>query len=138
MEARQTSNGQAALRNGEGLMIEPELLEAAVQVVVAALAPRPSPIAGQKASPGPMLTVAQTAALMGISRMTVIRKADAGELPCVVINRGTRQKMRRFPRAAIEQLAAGRITEGQADLKEYTTRWLADIAGRRDPAAVEP
>jgi excisionase family DNA binding protein len=84
-----------------------------------------------------MLTVAQTAALMGISRMTVIRKADAGELPCVVINRGTRQKMRRFPRAAIEQLAAGRITEGQADLKEYTTRWLADIAGRRDPAAVD-
>jgi excisionase family DNA binding protein len=83
-----------------------------------------------------MLTVAQTATLLGISRMTVIRKADAGELPCVVINRGTRQKMRRFPRAAIEQLAAGGITNGQADLKEYTTRWLADVAGRTGPAAV--
>jgi excisionase family DNA binding protein len=111
-------------------------VEAAVQLVMAALASRPSPGPGQKSSPGPMLTVAQTAALMGISRMTVIRKADAGELPCVVINRGTRQKMRRFPRAAIELLAAGGIADGQADLKEYTTRWLAYVAGRRGPAAV--
>jgi hypothetical protein len=38
--------------------------------------------------------------------MTAIRKADAGELPCVVMSRGTRPKTRRFPRAAIEELAA--------------------------------
>ena len=74
---------------------------------------------------------------MGISRMTVIRKADAGELPCIVINRGTRQKMRRFPRAAIEQLAAGGIASGQADLKEYTACWLADVAARIGPPGVE-
>jgi excisionase family DNA binding protein len=137
MEARQTSSGQTALRNGEGLVIEPEVLEAAVQLVAAALAPRSSPAPAQKASPGPMLTVGQTAALMGISRMTVIRKADAGELPCIVINRGTRQKMRRFPRAAIEQLAAGGIASGQADLKEYTACWLADVAARTGPPGAE-
>jgi Helix-turn-helix domain len=115
-------------------MPESEVLEAAVRAVVAALTPRPSPAALQETSPGPMQTVAQTATLLGISRMTVIRKADGGALPCVVINRGTRQKMRRFPRAAIEQLAAGEIDNGQADLKDYTTRWLADVAGRRGPA----
>ncbi len=53
-----------------------------------------------------MLTVGQAAALMGTSRTTVIRKADAGELPCVIVSRGSRQKMRRFPRALIEDLAA--------------------------------
>jgi excisionase family DNA binding protein len=137
MEARQTPNGQAALRSGEGLVIEPEVLEAAVQLVAAALAPRPSPAPAQEPSPGPMLTVGQTAALMGISRMTVIRKADAGELPCIVISRGTRQKMRRFPRAAIEQLAAGGIASEQADLKEYTACWLADVAVRIGPPGAE-
>jgi len=73
----------------------------------------------------PMLTVQQTAALLGMSRMTVIRKADAGELPCVVVSRGTRQKMRRFPRAAIEELAGSGGGGAQVDLPEYTASWLA-------------
>jgi excisionase family DNA binding protein len=79
-----------------------------------------------------MLTVKQAAALMGMSRMTVIRKADAGELPCVVVSRGTRQKMRRFPRAPIEELAARGGTSARADLKEYTAQWLASIVVRTD------
>lgn len=68
-------------------------------------APRPNFSCEPSAAPRPMLTVAQTAALLGVSRMTVIRKADSGELPCVVISRGTKQKMRRFPRTPIENLA---------------------------------
>lgn len=88
-------------------MIESEVLEAAVRAVVVALAARESLATVQESAPKPMLTVAETAGLLGITRMTVIRKADAGELPCVVINQGTRQKLRRFPRAVIEQLAAG-------------------------------
>ena len=61
---------------------------------------RPTAAPAQEAGPSPMLTVKQAAALMGMSRTTVIRKADAGELPCVVVSHGARKKMRRVPRAA--------------------------------------
>ncbi len=110
--------------------VPPDVLEAVVRAVAAALAPQPAAeLQRADAGPSPMLTVKQTAALMGMSRMTVIRKADAGELPCVVVCRGARQKMRRFPAAAIEELAA-RGTRGQVDLKEYTAQWLASVADR--------
>ncbi len=79
-----------------------------------------------------MLSVAQTAALLGISRMTVIRKADTGELPCVVVSRGTHQKLRRFPRAMIEYLVAGGGAD--TDLKDCAARWLASVASRRGTA----
>jgi excisionase family DNA binding protein len=110
--------------------VPPEALEAVVRMLMTVMAPRPAPTAAQLADPSPMLTVTQTAALMGVSRMTVIRRADAGELPCVVVSRGTRQKMRRFPRAPIEELAARAGTDGQTDLKEYTSQWLATVAAR--------
>jgi helix-turn-helix protein len=64
--------------------------------------------AAREGNPGPRLSGAQTAHLLGISRMTVIRKADTGELPCVVVNRGKQRKMRRFPRQFIEDMALGR------------------------------
>jgi len=108
--------------------VTPDVLEAAVQLVMAALTPLPAPAPAQDTGPAPMLTVKQTAALVGMSRMTVIRKADAGELPCVVVSQGKRQKMRRFPRAPIEELAARGGTTEQSDLKEYTARWLATLA----------
>ncbi len=113
-------------------MVTPEALEAVVRVLITLLATLATPAAAQNAGPSPMLTVKQTAALMGMSRMTVIRKADAGELPCVVISRGTRQKMRRFPRAPIEELAKRGGAGAQADLKEYTAQWLASIAAQTD------
>jgi hypothetical protein len=65
---------------------------------------------------------------MGVSRMTVIRLADAGELPCVVVCRGAQQKLRRFPRAPIEELAARGGAGALVDLKEFTAQWLARIA----------
>ena len=80
-------------------------------------------------NPRAMLTVSQTAEILGLSRMTVTRKADAGELPCLVVTRGTRQKLRRFPRPLIEALAAGG-QGGQSDLADCTARWLAFVAGR--------
>jgi excisionase family DNA binding protein len=108
----------------------PEVLEAAIRALIAALAAPPADATPQDTGPPPMLTVQQTAALMGMSRMTVIRKADADELPCVVVCRGTRQKMRRFPRAAIEELAARGGASGHGDLKDYTAQWLAAAASR--------
>ena len=65
--------------------------------------------------------------------MTVIRKADAGELPCMLVRRGTRQKMRRFPRAAIEDLAANGGSGAQVELNEYTASWLAAHAAGPGP-----
>src|SRR5258707_11284540 len=111
----------------------PDVLEAAVRVAMAMLGPRTVSTRPQGACPLPMLTVKQTAALMGMSRMTVIRKADAGELPCVVVSRGARQTMRRFPRAAIEELAARGGGSAQVDLKEYTAQWLASALSPPDP-----
>ena len=75
----------------------------------------------------PMLTVAQTAALLGASRTTVIRKADAGELPCVVVSRGHRKKMRRFPQALIEDLALYAGGPSETDLRELATEWLGSV-----------
>ncbi len=113
--------------------VPPQVLEAVVRAVAAALAPQPPAAgaapAGQEAGPAPMLTVKQTAALLGLSRMTVIRKADAGELPCVVVCRGRRQKLRRFPKAPVEELAA-RGAGAQVDLKQFTDRWLASMAAQ--------
>jgi len=80
--------------------------------------------------PSGMLSVSQAAVLLGVSRMTITRRADAGELPCVVVSRGTRQKLRRFPRAMIEYLAARGGIGTEADLKDCTARWLATVADR--------
>ena len=107
-----------------------ELAEAFARVAMVMLATRHADPPTHAGHPSPMLTVSQAAALMGMSRTTVIRKADAGELPCVIVSRGTRKTMRRFPRAAIEELAAHGSGAAQVDLREYTTRWLAQAAAR--------
>jgi excisionase family DNA binding protein len=78
-----------------------------------------------------MLTVAQTAAILGVSRMTVIRKADSGELPCVVISRGKRKTMRRFPKAFVKELAL-RAAPGRPELKDVAADWLSSIANGDD------
>lgn len=74
-----------------------------------------------------MLTVAQTAELLGTSRTTIIRKADAGELPCIVVSRGRKQKMRRFPKALIEELALRAGGAYETDLRELATQWLESV-----------
>lgn len=106
-----------------------DLVEAFARVAMVMLARHPDP-PPRPEHPSPMLTVRQVAALMGMSRTTVIRKADAGELPCVIVSRGTRKTMRRFPRAAIEELIACGGGTAQVDLREYTTQWLAAAAAR--------
>lgn len=111
---------------------------AAILRAIAVMLARP-PAAGGQAAPAPpaMLTVAQTAALLRVSRMTVIRKADCGELPCLIVNREPRQKLRRFLRALIEDLVAGGVFGPAAELKDCTAQWLAEIAARRADARTE-
>jgi len=101
------------------------MVTAVTRAVIAVLTWQVGAVRHQAKSPSSMLTVAQAAALMGMSRTTVIRKADAGELPCVVVSRGTRQKMRRFPRAFIEDLAARGGLGAETDLGDYAARWHA-------------
>jgi len=118
-------------------VIDSHLLQAFAGVVTTLLASLSARPPVRPCGAMPMLTVQQTAALLGMSRMTVIRKADAGQLPCVVVSRGTRQKMRRFPRAAIEELATNGGGGAQVELTEYTAGWLAANAARPDPHACE-
>jgi predicted DNA-binding transcriptional regulator AlpA len=81
--------------------------DAIVQLLASIIASQIKLPAEPHNEPGSMLTVTQTAALLGVSRMTIIRKANAGDLPCIVVTRGSRNTIRRFPRKFIEDLAAG-------------------------------
>lgn len=97
-----------------------EAMQTLVQLLAVILsASRASLASDSRRGPGPMLTVAQTATLLGVSRMTVTRKADSGELPCVIMRRGNQKKMRRFPRALIEDLASHAARVGDEELQEY-------------------
>ena len=100
----------------------PDPADTVLQLLAAALASRlTTSHASQDHGPQPMLTVAQTAALLGVSRTTVIRMADAGQLPCVVVARGGKKKTRRFPRSFIEELILGK--NSSASPEEYTSQW---------------
>lgn len=101
-----------------------------IQLLTAIVESRSPSAPGPGAATGPMLTVAQTAALLGISRTTVIRKADAGDLPCVVVSQGTRKKMRRFPLALVEDLALHAGGGEQTDLRQYAASWLASVSAQ--------
>jgi excisionase family DNA binding protein len=81
-----------------------------------------------------MLTVAQAAALLGTSRTTIIRMADAGELPCVVMSQGKRKKMRRFPQSLVEGLALRAGGSVQTELRQYSADWLASVTDPAKPA----
>jgi excisionase family DNA binding protein len=109
-------NGINAFEGAAGPRLEEstadaESMESLIRLLSAAIAMRFRANAALDSHPAPMLTVAQAADLLRVSRMTVIRKADAGELPCVVINSGKRKKLRRFPRQFIEDLALGVASE---------------------------
>ena len=119
---RSISNVFAPDANRGTASLEP--MELLVELVAAVVATRSADRSARSDDPQPMLTVAQTAKALGVSRMTVIRKADSGELPCVVVSRGERKKMRRFPRVLIEELASC----GSGGLGELTTRWLSSVA----------
>src|ERR1022692_3654276 len=103
--ARGPGDSPVPLNGHEDGVQDTEALDVVVQLLAAFLESRNHQTARQGTAPQHMLTVAQTAALLGTSRATIIRKADAGELPCVVVSRGKKQKMRRFPQALIEDLA---------------------------------
>ena len=91
-------------------------LDVVLQLLAALLESHNQQATRRDTAPQPMLTVAQAASLLGISRTTIIRKAEAGELPCVVVSRGHKKKMRRFPQSLIEDLALRAGGASETDL----------------------
>jgi excisionase family DNA binding protein len=116
------------------------LLSGALEAVIRALAgaltaggPRPAQ-SGSPTGDRPLLDLEETAELLGVSRMTVARMADEGQLPSVVIRRGRVQKTRRIPRAFVDRMVADASAGAQVDLEEYAAVWLAEHA--RAPSGI--
>ncbi len=111
------------------------VLEAVTRALVGILAAAHAP-PGQAAGPAgdtPLLDVEQTADLLRVSRMTVIRMADQGQLPAIVVRRGKVQKIRRIPRAFVERMIADAAAGTQVDMDKYAAAWLAEHARRQAP-----
>ena len=81
-----------------------------------------------------LLAPQQVADLMGISRNTVDRLVEDGELPGIVIREGSRQRMVRVPKAFVLKLLRDLNKGARISLRDYTARWQAEVAGQA-PAA---
>jgi excisionase family DNA binding protein len=115
----------------------PGVLEAVIRALAAALATGSAQPTqpGEPADDKPLLDLEETAELLGVSRMTVARMADEGRLPSVVIRRGRVQKIRRIPRAFVDQMIADACAGAQVDMEEYAAAWLARDAHAAGDAA---
>ena len=108
----------------------PGVLEAVIRALTVALT-RGGTRSASSADPAvdkPLLDLEETAGLLGVSRMTVARMADEGQLPSVVIRRGRVQKIRRIPRTFVDRIVADACAGAEVDLEEYTASWLAEHA----------
>jgi excisionase family DNA binding protein len=111
----------------ESSAIGPDILATVVAALTTALIPHTQAFTeGRHKAQGEapdLLTVGGAAALLRCSRETIRRKAESGELPCIVVSRGKRKKSRRFNGHMIHALAAYRGEE--ADLGVIARQWLA-------------
>jgi len=104
-----------------------DALTRALAGVLAAAAETPDRTADH-ADDNQLLDVTQAAELLGVSRSTVIRLADEGQLPAIVIRTGKVQKTRRIPRAFVERMITDAAAGRHVDMDTYTTAWLAEHA----------
>jgi len=87
----------------------------------------------------PLVDLKEAARLLRVSRMTVTRLCESGRLPCVVVARGGRQKLRRVPRAFIDAVAAHALAAGgEVDLADFASAWLARRGGAGAATAYAP
>jgi excisionase family DNA binding protein len=105
-------------------------IEAAMRLLTAALiAARADSVEhSDSVAVAPLLDVAETARLLKVSRMTVVRLIDERRIPAVIVRRGGSQKIRRIPRAFILRLLADANAGAQVDVDQLTTAWLAEMA----------
>ncbi len=118
-------------------VLPPGVLEAVTRALADILAAAVAPPGQATGSAGdtPLIDAEQTAELLGVSRMTVIRMADEGQLPAIVVRRGKVQKIRRIPRAFVERLIADVAAGAQVDVDTYAAAWLAEHAPSQEPPA---
>jgi excisionase family DNA binding protein len=127
-------NAAAVVAPLEGT-VSPEVFEAAVRAVAAALSPRRTLVSPAVQDGGgedrpPLLSPPEAGKMLGVSRNTIDRMVADRELPSIVLREGARQRVVKIPRAFLEQLL-GDLTAGvQVSLKDYTARWLASVAAR--------
>jgi excisionase family DNA binding protein len=77
-----------------------------------------------------LLAPRQVADLLGISRNTVDRMAEDGELPSVVMREGSRQRMIRIPKAFVLQMLRDLNKGARISLRDYAASWSASVTGQ--------
>lgn len=120
----------------EGSAVPEALLEAVIRGVTQALyghGPQQAATAeAEDSRPDlpPLLAPQQVADLLGVSRNTVDRMAEDGELPSVVLREGSRQRMIRVPKAFVLQMLRDLNKGARISLKDYAARWSASVVGQ--------
>lgn len=111
-----------------GAVLPPGVLEAVTRALAGLLAVAVVP-PGQMTGPADdvqLIDVDQAAELLRVSRMTVIRLVDEGQLPAIIVRRGKVQKLRRIPMAFVERMIADAATGAKVDMGQYAAAWLAE------------
>jgi excisionase family DNA binding protein len=131
-------------RAAQDAAVPEDLLEAVVRAVTGVFAVRFREAPGPDVDDGrpdlpPLLAPQQAADLLGISRNTVDRMVDDGDLPFVPLRAGARQRMVRIPKAFVLAMLAD-LNAGRSipSLREYAARWQASVTGTAPAAALEP
>jgi excisionase family DNA binding protein len=83
-----------------------------------------------------LLAPQQVADLMGISRNTVDRLVEDGELPGIVIREGSRQRMVRVPKAFVLKLLRDLNKGARISLRDYAASWQGEVAGQAAAAGL--
>jgi excisionase family DNA binding protein len=109
---------------------EPGLLQAMLRALLAEVQAtrQPSEQDDDRADLPPLLSPIQVGKLMGVSRNTVDRMVEDGELPSVVLREGSRQRMVRVPKAFVLQMLRDLNKGARITLKDYAARWSASVA----------
>jgi excisionase family DNA binding protein len=127
----------------QGNTVHEDLLEAIIRAVTEAfvgqpgrLREQPKALEDDRPDLPALLAPQQVADLMGISRNTVDRMVDDGELPGIVLREGSRQRMIRVPKAFVLQLLRDLNGGERISLREYADRWRATVASQTAAAGV--
>lgn len=131
--------GTARGQDQEAAFTPEALLETAIRALTQAFYTQRSPQApGARdgdARPDlpPLLAPRQAADLLGVSRNTVDRMIQDGELPSIVLREGTRQRMVRVPKGFVLQMIRDLEAGARISMRDYAAQWPASAAAMLAP-----